>query len=158
MRRMLMILVACLAPALFVATAAGARDYPPAVPAVVTDSGAYHPGDPVTITASGFPACPGGVLTFTITPPGGGTPIVITVQVGADGTAHVTLPAPGVFGRYTVTVSCGTVSSGTSFVVSALPTTGANSVFPLKAASVLVVVGLGLFFVGLRRRQSAPGA
>lgn len=106
--------------------------YPPGGTVVTTDRSSYLSGSTVSVTAAGFQACAGQVVTFTITLPGGptttitipgtaagfkrtaaqpaatspqvatGNVIVLTAIANADGTATVTLIAPATLGIYTV--------------------------------------------------------
>ena len=123
---------------------------------VKTDKSAYTVGSSVVITAAGFQACAGQQVTFTITPPGGGAPIVLTGIANADGTASVTFIAPANFGLYTVVAtSTGCDPATTSFTVSRLPQTGSNSQSWVVSGVALVLSGLGFWFVARRRRHPA---
>ena len=124
---------------------------------VQTDRSSYTVGSSVVITASGFQACAGQPVTFTITPPGGGAPVVLTAIANPDGTATVTFIAPANFGAYTVVAtSAGCDPASTSFTVSQLPQTGANSQSWVVTAVALVLTGLG--FWGVARRRRRPSA
>ncbi len=130
--------------------------YPPGGTVVKTDKSSYRSGSTVNITAAGFQACAGQLVTFTITPPGGGTPIVLTAIANADGTATVTLNAPATLGVYTVlATSPGCPDASTTFAVSLLPQTGANTQPWVATGVALVLTGLGFWFVGRRRRHPA---
>lgn len=171
LKRVLMFLVAAVSSLLLGVAPAAAAPYPPAAPTVVTDSGTYVAGSPVVITARGFGACVGGIVTFTITPPGGGTPIVVTAPLNlssaaglrtaalpaadAFDSATVTITAGKVVGVYTVTATCGSLTATTTFGVRKLPPTGSNIDVPLQSAAVLVLLGAGLVVVALRRRRPA---
>ena len=154
LKRVLMFLVAAVSSLLLGVAPAAAAPYPPAAPTVVTDAGTYVAGSPVIITASGFGACVGGIVTFTITPPGGGTPVVVTAPA-SGGSATVTITAGKVVGVYTVVATCGTLTATTTFGVRKLPPTGSNIDVPLQSAAVLVLLGAGLVVVALRRRRPA---
>lgn len=124
--------------------------------AVKTDQSSYTVGSSVVITAAGFQACAGQLVTFTITPPGGGAPIILTAIAKADGTATVTLTAPATLGAYTVVAtSPGCPTASTIFNVSRLPATGSDSQSWLVTGLALVVTGVGFWFVARRRRRPA---
>ena len=176
MKRVLMLLIAAVASLLLGAAPAGAapagaspsgaapagaKPYPPKAATVTTNAGTYVPGSPVIITANGFSECVGGIVTFTITPPGGGTPIVTTAPVNASGVATVTITSGTVIGTYTVVASCGPLSATTSFAVSAapgIPRTGSSIDGPLRAAAVLMLIGVGFVVVAMRRRRRTTTA
>jgi len=145
--------------ALFIAVVgfAGTADaYPPGGTVVKTDKSTYTVGSSVLITASGFQACAGQVVTFTITPPGGGAPIILTAIANADGTATVPLTAPATLGVYAVVAtSPGCADASTSFTVSRLPQTGASTQSWVVTGVALVLTGLGFWFVARRRRHPA---
>jgi len=136
---------------------AGTADaYPPGGTVVKTDKSSYTVGSSVVITASGFQACAGQVVTFTIRPPGGGAPIILTAIANADGTATVPLTAPATLGVYAVVAtSAGCPDASTSFIVSRLPTTGASTQSWVVTGVALVLTGLGFWFVARRRRHPA---
>ena len=163
MKRVLMLLIAAVASLLLGAAPAGAapagaKPYPPKAATVTTNAGTYVPGSPVIITANGFSECVGGIVTFTITPPGGGTPIVVTAPVNASGVATVTITAGKAVGTYSVVASCGSLTATTSFAVRLIPATGSSIDLPLQAAAVLVLVGGGLVVVAMRRRRRSTTA
>ena len=132
-----------------VGIAGTAHAYPPGGTVVTTDKSSYVSGSVVNITAAGFQACAGAVVTFTITLPGGptttvtipaassgimrsaaapavvtGNVIVLTSIANADGTATVTLIAPATLGVYTVVAtSPGCPNASTTFTVIRQPTT-----------------------------------
>ena len=158
MKRILLVVLA-LVSTLGVAAPALAAPYPPGGPTVTTDKSSYSPGSTATLRATGFGACVGGVVTFTITPPGGGTPIVVTAPVQPDGTATTTVKLPTGTGTYTLVASCaGVASAATTFVISRLPVTGADTGSPLRIGAVLLLVGAGFVFVAVRRRRSPAAA
>lgn len=157
MKRVLMILVAAVAALLLGAAPATAAPYPPLTPTVTTNAGSYVTGSPVIITANGFGKCVG-VVTFTITPPGGGTPIVVTAPANGSGVATVTITAPMTVGTYRVVATCGSLTATTSFAVRLLPATGSNVELPLQAGAVLVLAGSGLVVVAMRRRRRTTTA
>ncbi|MCY7300634.1 MAG: LPXTG cell wall anchor domain-containing protein [Ilumatobacteraceae bacterium] len=136
---------------------AGTADaYPPGGTVVKTDKSTYTVGSSVLITASGFQACAGQLVTFTITPPGGGAPIILTAIANADGTATVPLTAPATLGVYAVVAtSPGCPDASTSFTVSRLPQTGGNTQSWVVTGVALVLTGLGFWFVARRRRHPA---
>ena len=154
-RRLLLLFAAFTSALLLGAVPASAGLYPPKAPTVGTDKGSYIVGSSVTITANGFASCSNGVVTFTITPPGGGTPIVVTAPVAANGSATVTIAAPPALGTYIVIASCGDITASTTFIVSRIPVTGSNVDVPLRAGAMLVLLGGGLFVVARRRRRPA---
>ncbi|MGB8860207.1 MAG: LPXTG cell wall anchor domain-containing protein [Ilumatobacteraceae bacterium] len=138
------------------AIARPAQAYPPGGTGVATDKSSYTVGSDVVITATGFAACAGHVVTFTITPPGGGPVIVLTAIANSAGIATVTLKAPSVLGAYSVmATSDGCATASTVFNVSKLPQTGANSRSWVITAAALVCTGAGFLFVARRRRQPA---
>ena len=153
MKRVLMLLVAAVAALLLGAAPASAAPYPPVTPNVTTNAGSYVPGASVIITANGFGTCVGGVVTFTITPPGGGTPIAATAPANASGVSTVTITAGTAVGVYNVVASCGSLTANTTFTVRLIPATGSSIDLPLQAAAVLVLVGAGLVVVAMRRRR-----
>lgn len=162
-KRMLMLTCIALVAVLGVVTPAHA--YPPGGTVVVTDKSSYPPGSTVTITASGFEACAGQLVTFTITPPGGGTPITLTAIADAKGTAVVTLTAPGTTGVYSVTAtSAGPCDvATTSFTVAkrpggGLPSSGTDAARLATTSAALVFTGLGLWLVARRRRRHVAAA
>lgn len=174
LKRVLMLLVAAVSSmfasaVLLGASPMSAAPYPPTAATVVTDSGTYGAGSPVTITARRVGGCVEGIVTFTITPPGGGEPIVVTAPLQLTGTidipasvavdafdsATVTIVAGNVNGDYTVTASCASLVTTTSFAVRLLPATGSVVDLPLQAAAVLIFVGAMLLMVALRRRPPA---
>lgn len=157
MKRILLVALALLS-VLGMAAPAVAAKYPPGGPTVTTDKSAYNPGDTATLRATGFGECVGGIVTFTITPAGGGTPIVITAPVQPDGTAVTTVKLPNATGTYTLVASCQGSSATTTFVISRIPATGADSGSSLRIAAVLLLVGAGLVFVAVRRRRPATAA
>ena len=157
MKRVLMLLVAAVAALLLGAAPASAAPYPPVTPTVTTNAGSYVPGASVIITANGFGTCVG-VVTFTITPPGGGTPIVVTAPANASGVATVTITAGRAVGVYNVVASCGSLTANTTFAVRLLPATGSSIDFPLQAAAVLVLVGAGFVVAAMRRRRRTTTA
>lgn len=161
MKRVLMLLIAAVASLLLGAAPAGAapagaKPYPPKAATVTTNAGTYVPGSPVIITANGFSECVGGIVTFTITPPSGGTPIVTTAPVNASGVATVTITSGTAIGTYTVVASCGPLSATTSFAVRpvpGIPLTGSSIDGPLRGAAVFMLIGAGLVVVAMRRRR-----
>lgn len=166
------------------AQASTASVYPPSSTTVATDRSSYSPSDEVVINAAGFLLCAGDVVTFTISPPGGGAPIVVTAVAAPDGTASVTITAPAVADTYSVVASstqlCNDAETG--FLVATdpptpttvpggpgggpgptpgnptLPRTG-NDVQRWVSNSVTVVfVGAGLWLVAWRRRHARSAA
>ena len=154
-RRLLLLFAAVISALLLGAVPASAGLYPPKAPTVGTDKGSYIVDSSVTITADGFTSCVGGIVTFTIKPPGGGTPIVVTAPVASDGTATVAITAPPAMGTYIVIATCGDLTASTTFIVSRIPVTGSNMNMPLRAGTVLLLIGTGLFVVARRRRRPA---
>ena len=155
-RRSLLLFSVVVSVLLLGAVPASATLYPPAKgPTVGTDQGSYIVDSSVTITADGFTSCVGGIVTFTIKPPGGGTPIVVTAPVASDGTATVAITAPPAMGTYIVIATCGDLTASTTFIVSRIPVTGSNMNMPLRAGTVLLLIGTGLFVVARRRRRPA---
>lgn len=154
-----------------------ARAYPPGGTEVGTDKSSYLTGTDVVITATGFLACAGSTVTFTITPPGGApfvvtagieatattaqasslAPIVVTAIANANGIATVTITAPPTVGTYTVVASSpGCPNAVTSFLVvrnSNISQTGADVQPWLVAGTTAVCAGLGLWLVAARRRR-----
>jgi hypothetical protein len=134
-------------------------NYPPVNTQVATDKGVYAPGDKVTITASGFDKCAGQTITFTIVPPGGGTPIVVTATVGADGKVTITVTAPATIGVYTVTASSPPCPDAhTSFRVAkggGIPGTGLDITMWVVRAAAVLFTGIGLVVVVRTRRRTA---
>jgi hypothetical protein len=134
--------------------------YPPAVGTQVSSSATtYPPGGSATLTATGFVGCATtpAVVTFTITPPGGGTPIVLTATANSSGVATVTLTLPDTIGTYQVLASSpGCPDATSSFVVRILPTGGANSNDSVRTAAIVVALGVGLVLVAWRRRSRIP--
>ncbi len=160
MKRLLMLVAVALSTFTLTAAPVSASPYPPQGPTVTTDSGSYAPGKPIIVTATGFAECKSGVVTFTITPPGGGAPIVLTAPLvagpsGTSDTATVTVTDPGGLGTYTVVATCGNETAATSFAIAIVPKTGSDIGMPLTTGAVLVLVGGGLFVVARRRRQPA---
>lgn len=155
MTRKLLTLVATLLAVLLPAVPV-AHAYPPGDGTDVTSEGGDLPGDPVSLTATGFTACAGSTVTFTITPPGGGTPIIATAIANSAGIATVTVTLPPVQGTYTVVAtSPGCDDATTSFVVSELPRTGGDAYQWVNTAAIAVAIGLGLLVVARRRRRVA---
>lgn len=171
MKRTLIIVLALLSVLGAGAPAMAATPYPPNGPTVTTNKSVYGPGESATVRAGGFGTCAGGVVTFTInlsaaagfraatataSVTASGTTIVVTAPVQPDGTATTTVTLPTTLGKYTVVASCpGMASATTSFTISKIPVTGADSRSPLRIAAVLVLVGSGLLFVAIRRRRPA---
>ncbi len=156
-----MLLVAAVAALLLGAAPASAAPYPPVTATVTTNAGSYVPRASVVITANGFGACVGGIVTFTITPPGGGTPFVVTAPVSATGSATVTITAGSTIGVYNVAAVCGPLSATTSFAVRpapGIPQTGSSIDGPLRAAAVLMLIGVGFVVVAMRRRRRTTTA
>lgn len=154
--------------------------YPPSSTTVATDKSRYSPGDEVVISAAGFLQCTGDMVTFVITPPGGGTPVVVSTVALPDGTATVTVTAPEVAGTYTVVASSTQLCNDaeTDYLVetdpptpttvpggpgptptpapggATLPRTGADLQRWISNAVTVVFVGGGLWLVAWRRRQA----
>jgi hypothetical protein len=129
-----------------------AAPYPPGGSVVTTDQGSYPPGGHVTITGSGD--CKGGTMTFTIYPPGGGAPTVLTGAVSYEGTASVVFDGTELVGKYTVVMTCpGMPTATTTFTVGTITKTGSDSAVPLRIGFVLLVLGIGLVVVAKRRRS-----
>jgi hypothetical protein len=139
-----------------VAAPVAASTYPPPTVTVTTDQSVYSLNSPVIVTASGFTQCVGQTVTFTITPPGGGTPIVLTGTVGPDGAVSVTIPAgfPQA-GTYRVIAACGGLQASTTFRVVGLVQTGADIGRWLVSGAGLLVAGLAMLVVAGRRRRPA---
>jgi LPXTG-motif cell wall-anchored protein len=130
--------------------------YPPSTVTVTTDQAVYSLNAPVVITASGFTSCVGQTVTFTITPPGGGAPIVVTGVVGPDGVATITIPAGfAVSGTYRVIATCGGQQANTTFRVIGLVQTGSDIGRWLVAGGGLLMAGLAMVLVAARRRRPA---
>jgi hypothetical protein len=142
-----------------VAAPVAASTYPPSTATVTTDQSVYSLNSPVIVTASGFSQCVGQTLTFTITPPGGGTPIVITGTVGPDGALSVTIPAGfAQAGTYRVIATCGGLQANTTFRVVGLVQTGADVGRWLVSGAGVLVAGLAMLVVAGRRRRPAAAS
>lgn len=154
--------------------------YPPGdAPQVESSASVVQPGGSTTITTTGFHFCqsetdPGSALvTFTITPPGGGTPTILTAVADAEGVATVTFTVPvgGPAGTWTiVATSDGCADASSSFQVSTggtgggngngngsggIPVTGSDLGSTLRAGALALVLGAGLVVVAIRRRRRA---
>ncbi len=151
--------IVCLALATTAMTSAPALAnpiYPPASSVtVVTNQQVYLVDQTVVITAT---ACAvGDLVTFTIVPSSGGTPIVLTavaVASGAGAAAVVTMVATDK-GAYQVTATCGGKSAQTNFTVVTvrIPDTGSDVSGVITIATLVVLVGIGLFLVARLRRR-----
>lgn len=154
--------------------------YPPSSTTVATDKSRYSPGEEVVINAAGFLQCAGDLVTFVITPPGGGSPLEVTTVALPDGTATVTVIAPGVVGTYTVVAASTELCNDaeTAYLVetdpptpttvpggpdpsptpapggATLPRTGSDLQRWVSNAVTVVAVGGGLWLVAWRRRQA----
>ncbi len=127
--------------------------YPPgSSPSVSTDKQVYQPGDTVVIVSTGCPV--GSVVTFTITPVGGGPSVVLSAVADQTGVATVNYKA-ATTGDYTVTASCDGKTATTSFTVTSatIPSTGTDVAGVATIATLSVVIGFGLFFVARFRRR-----
>lgn len=130
--------------------------YPPASSVtVVTDRQVYFVDQTVVITAT---ACAvGDLVTFTIVPSSGGSPVVLTgvaVASGAGAAAVVTTVAVDK-GAYQVTSTCAGKSAQTTFTVVTvlIPETGSDVSGVVTIAALVLLVGIGLFFVARLRRR-----
>lgn len=129
-------------------------DYPPGGSTVTTKPS----GDDVVVGADVCPAGQGLEITFTITPPGGGAPIVLKDNADELGHAEVTY-TPTVVGTYGVEISIpgdACTGSTTEFGSQAnLPQTGSDSNQWVVTATALVLTGAGFAAVAMRRRRHA---
>jgi hypothetical protein len=143
---------------------AAANPYPPAPRLVVsTDQGVYGPNVRAIITVRG--CIPNQPCQLTIYPPGVGrgraAPIAadrattLTVQCDASGGASVVIITPNRFGVYIVEARRPDgLTAETQFTVAAVPATGGNTEWPLRAALIALAAGAVLLAVaGIRRRD-----
>ena len=129
--------------------------YPPGGISVSTSASRYEVGSQVVVFASGFDACAGEEVVFTVTSAAG---VVTTLRatVGANGDATVSLPASTAGGfQVRAETACG--FGVTSFVVSAPHPpnpgpTGGDTFKTVVWASSMLMIGVGFILVGLRRR------
>lgn len=157
-RRLLFPVVLFVVVTLLLALAAGSVfAYPPGGSSVTTSASRYEVGSQVVVFASGFPACAGEDIVFTVTSAAG---VVTTLHatVGANGEATVSFPA-GAAGGYQVRADTSCGFGVTSFVVaeSSPPPpkpgpTGYETIKTVVWAASMLMIGVGFILVGLRRR------
>jgi LPXTG-motif cell wall-anchored protein len=131
--------------------------YPLPPCSVTTNQSTYSPGDIAAIGGSG--GVPGGVITFTITFDGGGSPVVLVGNVDANGNTLVFYTWPNRPGGYSIVAACPeSQSPPTEIDVTPLPQTGSDVWNILRAGGVLVLLGAGLFLVARTRRRQPAAA
>lgn len=143
---------------------AAANPYPPGIRLIVTtDRGVYSPNARAALIARGCIARQ--ACVFTVFPPGVGrgraVPIAAdratTLPAVADdsGNATVVITTPRRLGVYIVEVRRPDgLTAETQFTVAAVPATGGNTEWPLRAALIALAAGAVLLAVaGIRRRD-----
>ena len=124
-------------------------DYPPGGGTVTTKDS----GSSVEVTVTGFKACAGTLVTITITPPGGGAPLVFKKIADVNGKVVVVVPDATAKGTWNVVATAPPCQGVQGSFGHVLPRTGTDTRTWVLPTVVVVITGLGLLLVARRRHQ-----